>query len=53
MANCPWYFVEYMMSFTDGPATSLLPGGTLYCDMDMSSILPSGWTWKHSSEYTG
>ena len=53
MANCPWYFVEYMMSFTDGPATSLLPGGTLYCDMDMSSILPSGWTWKHSSEYRG
>ena len=53
MANCPWYFVEYMMSFSDGPASSLPASGTLYCDMDMSSILPSGWTWKHSSEYTG
>ena len=51
MANCPWYFVEYIMSSTE--KLDLQMGGTLYCDMDMSSIVPSGWSWKHSSEYNG
>ena len=49
MANCPWYFVEYVMKDTRYFASR----GTLYCDMDMSSVLPSGWTWRHSSMYMG
>ena len=49
MANCPWYFIEHVMTENEGLSST----GTLYCDMDMSSILPSGWIWKHSSEYTG
>ena len=47
MANCPWYFIEDIFKNNKNYLPS---SGILYCDMDMSSVLPSGWIWKHSRE---
>ena len=46
MANCPRNFVEAVLINQDYLPSS----GRVYCDMDISDILKTGWTWYHSSQ---